>query len=161
MAIMPSSQTAMENCLTANPDINVVYTINEPTAAGANTALKAAGIKPEDVVVVSVDGGCHPGLTGVEDGTIDATSQQYPLLMASMGVDAVVDYIKTGKKVSGYTDTGVNLIAKNPVPGVDSKDVAFGLEDAGARNPSVTSNKAWAHPNVAIAPCDCNPSAYR
>ena len=36
-------RTAMENCLTKNPDINVVYTINEPAAAGAYDALKAAG----------------------------------------------------------------------------------------------------------------------
>jgi fructose transport system substrate-binding protein len=39
----PDSQTAMENCLQKNPDINVVYTINEPSAAGAWTALKNAG----------------------------------------------------------------------------------------------------------------------
>src|SRR5258706_8262123 len=32
-------QTAMENCLQKNPDINVVYTINEPAAAGAYQAL--------------------------------------------------------------------------------------------------------------------------
>ena len=50
-------QTAMENCLQKNPDINLVYTINEPAAAGAYTALKAAG-KEKDVVIVSVDGGC-------------------------------------------------------------------------------------------------------
>src|SRR3546814_1761018 len=29
-------RTAMENCLTRNPDINVVYTINEPAAVGAH-----------------------------------------------------------------------------------------------------------------------------
>ena len=34
---------AMENCLQKDPDINVVYTINEPAAAGAYEALKAAG----------------------------------------------------------------------------------------------------------------------
>ena len=37
------SQTAMENCLQKNKDIDVVYTINEPSAAGAFTALKNAG----------------------------------------------------------------------------------------------------------------------
>ena len=36
-------QTAMENCLSKNPDINLVYTINEPAAFGAYTAIKAAG----------------------------------------------------------------------------------------------------------------------
>ena len=39
-------RTAMENCLSANPDINVVYAINEPAAEGAYAAIKAAG-KPE------------------------------------------------------------------------------------------------------------------
>ena len=41
------SQTAMENCLQKNPNIDVVYTINEPSAAGAWTALKNAGKSPE------------------------------------------------------------------------------------------------------------------
>ena len=36
-------QTAMENCLTKNPNINLVYTINEPAAFGAYTAIKNAG----------------------------------------------------------------------------------------------------------------------
>jgi fructose transport system substrate-binding protein len=122
----PDSQTAMENCLQKNPDINVVYTINEPSAAGAWTALKNAGKSTGDVTIVSVDGGCA-GVRNVRAGVIDATSQQYPLLMASRGVAAVVNFAKTGKKVSGYTDTGVNLIAKEAVPGVPSKSVAFGL----------------------------------
>ena len=100
----------MENCLQKNPDIDVVYTINEPSAAGAWTALKSAGKSKSDVTIVSVDGGCA-GVRNVKAGVIDATSQQYPLLMASKGVAAVVTYAKTGKKVSGYTDTGVNLIA--------------------------------------------------
>ena len=120
------SQTAMENCLQKNPNIDVVYTINEPSAAGAWTALKNAGKSQSGVTVVSVDGGCA-GVRNVKAGVIDATSQQYPLRMASLGVDAVVAYAKTGKKVSGYTDTGVNLIAAKPVSGVNSKSVAYGL----------------------------------
>jgi len=120
------SQTAMENCLQKNPNINVVYTINEPSAAGAFTALKNAGKSADDVTVVSVDGGCQ-GVRNVQAGIIDATSQQYPLLMASKGVAAVVAYAKTGKKVSGYTDTGVNLITDKPMAEVPSKNVAYGL----------------------------------
>ena len=61
-------------------------------------------------------------------GVITATSQQYPLKMAAMGVEAGVEYAKTGKKPSGYTDTGVTLIAAKPLPGVDSKDVKAGTE---------------------------------
>lgn len=119
-------QTGMENCLQKNPDINLVYTINEPAAAGAYNALKAAG-KEKGVVIVSVDGGCA-GIKDVGAGVIAATSQQYPLRMAAMGVAAGVEYAKTGKKVSGYTDTGVTLIAAKPVKGVDSKDVKTGMD---------------------------------
>ena len=119
-------QTAMENCLQKAPDVNVVYTINEPAAAGAYNALKKAG-KDKGVIIVSVDGGCA-GIKDVGAGVIAATSQQYPLKMASMGVDAGVEYAKTGKKVSGYTDTGVTLIAAKPVAGVESKDVKTGTD---------------------------------
>jgi len=119
-------QTVMENCLSKDPDINVVYTVNEPAAAGAYAALKAAG-KEKDVLIVSIDGGCA-GVTNVANGVIGATSQQYPLLMASMGVDAVSEYATTGKKAAGYTDTGATLISDNPQAGVDSKDSKYGLE---------------------------------
>jgi fructose transport system substrate-binding protein len=119
-------QTAMENCLQKNPDINVVYTINEPAAAGAYQALKAAG-KEKSVLIVSVDGGCA-GVKNVAAGVIAATSQQYPLKMASMGVDAGVEYAKTGKKVKGYTDTGVTLISDKPMKGVESKDTKVGMD---------------------------------
>ena len=118
-------QTAMENCLQKNPDINLVYTINEPAAAGAYQALKAAG-KEKDVIIVSVDGGCA-GVRNVQAGVIAATSQQYPLKMASMGVAAGIAYAKTGKKVAGYTDTGVTLISDKAQMGVTSKDSKFGL----------------------------------
>ena len=117
-------QTAMENCLQKNPDVNLVYTINEPAAAGAYNALKKAG-KDKGVVIVSVDGGCD-GIKDVGAGVIAATSQQYPLKMAAMGVDAGIEYAKSGKKVAGYTDTGVTLIAAKPMAGVDSKDVKIG-----------------------------------
>jgi len=118
-------QTGMENCLQKNPDITVVYTINEPTAAGAYKALKAAG-KEKNVVLVSVDGGCQ-GIRDIGAGAIAATAQQYPLKMAALGVAAGVAYLKTGKKPSGYTNTGVTLIAARPVAGVPSSDVRTGM----------------------------------
>ncbi len=119
-------QTAMENCLQANPDINLVYTINEPAAFGAYTAIENAG-RAGEVLIVSVDGGCA-GVRAVEDGRIAATSQQYPLLMASLGVQTAYDVANGAEAPSGYTDTGVTLITGNPVDGVDSKDVQFGLD---------------------------------
>ena len=120
-------QTAMENCLQKSPGINLVYTINEPAALGAYTALKAKG-REKDVLIVSVDGGCT-GTQAVKDGKIAATSQQYPLKMAAEGVSAVAAYAKDGKKAKGYTDTGVNLITDKAQAGVASKDTGFGLQN--------------------------------
>jgi fructose transport system substrate-binding protein len=117
-------QTAMETLLQKDPGINLVYTINEPAAAGAYTALKQAG-KDKQAMIVSIDGGCT-GVSNVKKGVIAATSQQYPRNMAQEGVKAIVNFAKTGKKVSGYTDTGVNLITDKPVKGVPSKDTAYG-----------------------------------
>ena len=119
-------QTAMENCLQKNPDITLVYTINEPAAAGAYNALKKAG-KDKTVMIVSVDGGCD-GVKDVAAGKIAATAQHYPLKMASRGVEAGIEYAKTGTKVAGYTDTGVTLIANKAVAGVDSKDAKVGTD---------------------------------
>lgn len=119
-------QTAMENCLISNPEINLVYTINEPAAFGAYTALENAGLQDE-VTIVSVDGGCE-GVAGVADGRIAATSQQYPLFMAQLGVENIVAAVQGEDFATGYTDTGVTLIAAEPVEGVESEDPLFGYE---------------------------------
>jgi fructose transport system substrate-binding protein len=125
-------RTAMESLLQQDPGINLVYTINEPAASGAYEALKAAG-KEKGVTIVSVDGGC-PGVDAVKNGQIGATSQQYPLKMASEGVAAIAAFAKDGTKPEAtegknFTDTGVTLITDQAQPGVDSKDTKFGAEN--------------------------------
>ncbi len=122
-------RTAMENLLQKDPDLNLVYTINEPAAAGAYQALKAAG-KDKGVTIVSVDGGC-PGVGDVKKGVIGATSQQYPLKMAEDGVKAVVEFANSETKPTtpegkDFIDTGVTLITDEPMDGVTSKDTTFG-----------------------------------
>ena len=123
--------TAVENLLAKNPDMNVVYTINEPAAEGAFQALKKAG-KEKGVLIVSVDGGC-PGVASVKSGVIGATSQQYPLLMASKGIEAIVAFAKDGTKPTvteglSFFNTGVNLVTDQPADGVPSIDTAKGTE---------------------------------
>ena len=75
----------METLLQKDPDINVIYSINEPSGFGGANALKAAGKDPKDFILVSVDGGCDAIKRGIKTGVIDATSQQYPLKMAAAG----------------------------------------------------------------------------
>ena len=122
---------AMENLLAQDPFINVVYTINEPAAAGAYEALKAIG-RENDVLIVSVDGGC-PGVQNIADGVIGATSQQYPLKMASLGIEAIAAWAKDGTKPEAsegkdFFDTGVALVTDQPVEGVESISVAEGKD---------------------------------
>jgi fructose transport system substrate-binding protein len=123
--------TSVENLLAKDPDINVIYTINEPAAEGAYQALKKAG-KEAGVLIVSVDGGC-PGVASVKSGVIGATSQQYPLLMASKGIEAIAAFAKDGTKPAAteglaFFNTGVNLVTDKPAEGVPSIDSTKGTE---------------------------------
>ncbi|ETW11115.1 sugar ABC transporter protein [Roseivivax marinus] len=116
-------QQAMENLLQVDSGINVVYTINEPAAAGAYEALSSFGMA-DQATIVSVDGGC-PGVEDVQAGVIGATSMQFPLKMASMGIDAIVQYAKDGtvpEPTEGldFLNTGVTLVTDQPVDGIES-----------------------------------------
>ncbi|NRA19492.1 MAG: sugar ABC transporter substrate-binding protein [Oceanospirillaceae bacterium] len=122
---------AMENLLALDSGINVVYTINEPAAAGAYQTLKAFGLE-KDVLIVSVDGGC-PGVQNIVDGVIGATSQQYPLLMAAKGIEAIANWAKDGTKPANtpgkaFYDTGVNLVTDQAVNGVMSINTKEGTD---------------------------------
>lgn len=122
---------AMENLLQKDPRISLVYTINEPAAAGAYEALRSVG-RDKDVLIVSVDGGC-PGVRNVKDGVIGATSMQFPLLMAAKGVEAVKAFAGGGGKPQpsaglSFVNTGVELVTDKPVAGVTSIDSAAALK---------------------------------
>ena len=125
-------RTGLEQLLAKNKKINVVYTINEPTAIGACAAAAAAGVKID--VMVSVDGG-GAGIGAVKSGCINATSQQYPLLMADLGVQAIHDLVKNGVKPTtseglDFFNTGVKLITDDPQDGVPSETTEYGLANA-------------------------------
>ncbi len=120
------AQTVMENCLQQHPDVNVVYTVNEPSGAGAWNALRKAG-RDRDVLIVSVDGGCR-GVQDVADNKLAATAQQYPLRMAELGVDAAMAFFANGAKPTGFTDTGVALVAETAATGVTSLTAAEGAQ---------------------------------
>jgi len=124
-------RSGMEKLLARNPNINIVYTINEPTAIGACAALKAA---KKTAIVVSVDGGL-PGIEAVKSGCIGATSQQYPLRMADIGLQAIYDLVKSGDRPEvtpgkDFFDTGVTLITDDPQDGVPSKSTQYGIDNA-------------------------------
>ena len=117
-------QTAMENVLNAHPDVNLVWTVNEPAALGAATAIKARGLTGK-IKIVSMDGGCR-GVKGVQDGLIDSDVMQFPKKMGMTAVDFAVD-VAAGKTVPKRVDTGELLITKTSTEGDGTETLAFGL----------------------------------
>lgn len=116
-------RTAMENCLTKNPEIDLVYTINEPSAAGAYKALEAAGLQ-DQATIVSIDGSCT-GVKNVADGIIAATAQQYPVVMAQKGVETIAAVVRGGELPAvsdglDFFNTGTALVTDEPQDGVES-----------------------------------------
>ncbi|MCM3662187.1 substrate-binding domain-containing protein [Georgenia satyanarayanai] len=122
-----NAQTAMENLLQRNPDVNAVYTINEPAARGAYAALEAQGLT-DQVVIGSIDGGCQ-GVQDVADGQYAATVMQFPAEMVRQGMDAIIEAAGGGEAPSGFVDTGSVVITDNPVEGIDSETTEWGLEN--------------------------------
>jgi fructose transport system substrate-binding protein len=123
------AEDALRTLLQQHPDINVVYTVNEPAAFGAAQALKSAGKGNDDVILVSVDGGCDAIKSYVRPGVIDATAQQYPENMARLGVQTLATAARGGGKPTGYRNTGVELITGDGAKGVPSQNVAFGVRN--------------------------------
>jgi fructose transport system substrate-binding protein len=114
-------RTAMENCLSANPDINVVYAINEPAGEGAYNALKAAG-KEKQAAIFAIDGSCS-GLKNVTSGEFAADAVQYPGKMAALGVSSIAKLARGGSKPSvtdgkSFYDTGTALVAAKSLDGL-------------------------------------------
>lgn len=107
-------RSAMENCLSGNPDINLVYTINEPSAAGAYAAIEAAGLQ-DQITIVSIDGACD-GVSLVASGQLGATSMQFPVVMAERGVETIAAVVRGGELPApseglDFFNTGTELVA--------------------------------------------------
>jgi fructose transport system substrate-binding protein len=122
-------RTAMEDCMSANSNINVVYAINEPAAEGAYAAIKAAG-KQNQIKVFAIDGSCA-GLKLVGSGEFAADAVQYPGKMAVMGMEAIANLARGGSKPSAsnglsFYNTGTALVAATSISGVTSETPAQG-----------------------------------
>jgi ribose transport system substrate-binding protein len=72
----PQARTEMESALAVNPDIDLVYAHNDPSAHGAYLAAKAAG-REKDIVFVSIDGLPQEGQVYVRQGLLSACFE-YP-----------------------------------------------------------------------------------
>lgn len=90
------SQPVMVDFINANPEINGVFCINDPTARGAIAALKEAGMI-NDVKVVAVDGS-DEGKDFIRAGEMVASAAQQPELIGQK-VTAAAYKLLAGEKV--------------------------------------------------------------
>ena len=89
--------STMQDFLQAHPDIKVVYAFNGPIAIGAVQALRAAGKKPGEVMVLTTDmevGNPASDQRWLDPG--DVVSQ--PVTMAELAVQRAVEAAE-GKKI--------------------------------------------------------------
>jgi len=90
-------QTSMENALQANPDINVVASINDAGAYGALTALEAAGKDPATTVIVGIDAEQHAKELIQQGGMYYGTVDTNPAETGIMGINAAVKLLAAAK----------------------------------------------------------------
>lgn len=80
----------MQDFLQGHPNLKAVYTFNGPVAIGAVQALRAAGKKPGDVIVVTTDMEVETERM-IKEGWIGATVVSQPVTMAELAVKHAVD----------------------------------------------------------------------
>lgn len=78
--------TAMEDILTAHPDVNVVLGENDSMLLGARNALRAAGLD-QDVLLVAAADGQKEALELIKEGSYGATGLNNPAIVAATAVD--------------------------------------------------------------------------
>ena len=146
----------MENLLQPDPDINLVYTINEPAAAGAYEALQAAGATDE---VTHRLGRrwlprCRERRVGDHRRHVDAVPARHG--GARRRGDRRLRHERRAARDhrgTGLLDTGVELITDEPRrgrrvpghrPGASTTAGADGPPDDGRGPPSATTQARWA-----------------
>jgi ribose transport system substrate-binding protein len=96
-----------ENVLTANPDVNWIFTAADPMAMGAIQAVQAAGLQGK-VKIMGFDANPE-SIDAIKKGTMHAEIAQYPKKMGSVGLDMAVRVLN-GEQIPATYDTGTGLI---------------------------------------------------
>lgn len=105
---LDQAMTVMEDIIQAQPKIDVVMALNDPTAMGAIAALESAN-RLKGVLVYGVDGSPDAKKMIKEGAKLTATASQFPSKIGSMGADAAYK-ILSGKKVAKEIKVPVELI---------------------------------------------------
>ena len=93
---LEQAMTVMESIIQANPEIDVVMALNDPTAMGAIAALQAAKSE-EGVLIYGVDG-APEAKQMIKDGKMTATAAQSPITIGTTAAQVAYDILQ-GKEV--------------------------------------------------------------
>jgi ABC-type sugar transport system substrate-binding protein len=102
---------AAQDILTKHPDVTAIYGACGPPILGALQALKAAGKKAGEVIVVGFD--AAPGeVAAIVAGDQAASVAQFPAKMGSQGIETAVKAAR-GETVEASIDTGTEMVTKD------------------------------------------------
>ncbi|MBY2912344.1 substrate-binding domain-containing protein [Rhizobium leguminosarum] len=116
---------AMEDLLTANPDVNVVLGENDSMVLGAQKALEQAS--NGDVMFLAAADGQKEALQAIKDGKYGATGLNDPALVAATAVDLAKKALDGSlpADISKITYTTPTAITKDNVDTYLKKDAVF------------------------------------
>lgn len=87
---------AMNDFLQSNPTLKGVWAMNDPSAQGIISALKAAGKKAGDVIVVGIDGSAESAKL-IQDGWQLGSSAQYPTTIGKQAMEEMYKVLAGGQ----------------------------------------------------------------
>jgi len=99
---------AAQDILTANPELDAIYSACGPPLIGALEAIKSAN---RELITVGFDASPDE-VAAIVAGTETASVAQFPAKMGSLGVQAAFD-AASGKTVEADIDTGTEIVTKD------------------------------------------------
>ncbi|RKJ69999.1 sugar ABC transporter substrate-binding protein [Butyricicoccus sp. 1XD8-22] len=102
----------MQNVLSSNPEVNVVWAVNAEMGQGAIQAIEQSGFSGR-VQVFDFDA-APDDLQAIKDGTLAGTVAQYPNLQAEAAIQACLDVLD-GKELPAHTKTKASLVTAENV----------------------------------------------
>lgn len=93
--------------LTANPEIDAIFAINDPTAAGVELAAEQRGM---DIIITSVDGAQSAVDRILDGGMITATAAQDPAALAEEGVRIGIELASGGSSDEELIELPTELV---------------------------------------------------
>ena len=100
-------------------EFDVVLGGNDPSALGALAALQMRKMQDDGILIYGIDGS-PDGKVMINEGYLEGSSAQRPIVMADMAVDMAYDYMN-GKEVEKMVIVPVTLITKD---NIDKFDIA-------------------------------------